>query len=184
MLDLVSPATALELATYINGIYALPKQLGEKSIRSLKTNLYLDFLLMPLLYGTIFLLCMQISMKLPSFGHVLFASLAWAQIIPWICDIIENIYLLKKIHPQTIPSTPSVHAKYQLNGILKWSFSLGAVVCSISLLIYFWLTGEYLYASLYFFLIIILEIVVFFVLKKVTTKDPKIILDQYKDIGN
>jgi hypothetical protein len=184
LLDLQSPATPLELAVYINGIFALPKKLRDSSLRALKGNLFLDFLLMPLAYVSIFLLCMQISMKLTSAGHILFAILAWAQIIPWACDIIENIYLLKKIHPDAKPSKSFVHFCFQINEVLKWTFSLGAVVLCISTLAYFWLSGRYFYDSLHFILIILAEIVLFFIFKKLTTKNPKIILDQYRDVVN
>ncbi len=43
LLDLQSPATPLELAVYIKGIFALPKQLRDSSLRALKSNLFLDF---------------------------------------------------------------------------------------------------------------------------------------------
>lgn len=184
LIDIESPSTPLELATYINGIYALPEKLRAKSLRALKGNLLLDFLFMPLAYGTIFLLCMQISMKLTSVGHILFALIAWAQVIPWICDIIENIYLLNKIHAETKPSTPSVHKRVQVIEILKWSISLGAVVFSLSTLVYFWLAGVYFYESIHFLIIIIVEIILFFLLKKITSKDPKMILDQYRSVVN
>ena len=36
ILDLQFPATALELATYIRGIFLLPKELSSKSLRALK----------------------------------------------------------------------------------------------------------------------------------------------------
>jgi hypothetical protein len=32
-----------------------------------------------------------------AFGHYVFFAFAALQIIPWICDIIENIYLLEKM---------------------------------------------------------------------------------------
>ncbi len=184
LIDIKSPATPLELATYINGIFALPKHLQQKSLLSLKGSLCLEFILMPLLYGTIFLLCIQISEKLDSFGRLLFQVLAWIQIIALICGITGNIYLLKKIHPATKPSSDSVHFLLQIIENLKWTVSLSAVVCSISLMIYFWFTGNYLYSSIHFFLIIIAEIFIFLVLKKILTNNPKVILEQYRDIVN
>ena len=184
LLDLESPATPLELATYINGIYALPQELGKKSLRSLKSTLYLDFLVMPFLYGTIFLLCMQLSMKFQIVGRIFFQMLGWLQILAWIFDIIGNVYLLKKIHPKTIPSAKNLHSMMQKNTLSKYIIYLGTVVICISIMIYFWLTGNYSYISLHYFIIIILEIIAFLILKKATAKDPKIILDKYSGVVN
>ncbi len=184
LIDLKSPASPLELATYINGIFKLPPDMAKKSLRALKGNLYLDFLFMPLAYGSLFLICMKISMQLTSFGHYLFAILAWIQIIPWICDILKNIYLLKKIRPNVEIPKPSQHAAYQFIEMVKWAFALSAVVCSISILFYFWLTGRYSYNSIYFLFIIIAEIFIIFILKKITSNSAKINLDQYRNSGN
>jgi hypothetical protein len=184
LIDIKSPATPLELATYINGIFLLPKHLQQKSLRSLKGSLCVDFIVMILLYGTIFLLCMHIAEKLTSSGRLLFEVLAWLQLVALICGITGNIYLLQKIHPETKPSPDSVHFLLQIIENLKWAVSLLAVVCSISLMAYFWFTGNYLYSSLHFFIIIIVEIIVFFILKKFLTKNPKVILDQYRDVVN
>lgn len=184
LIDLKSPATPLELSTYINGIFLLPKHLQQKSLQSLKGSLYIDFILMPLLYGTIFLLSMLLSQKLSSRGQLLFEVLAWAQIIAFICGIISNIYLLQKIHPQTKPSSNSVHFLLQIIENSKWAVSLSAVVCSISIIVYFWFTGNYLYSSIHFILIIIAEIILFFIVKKIMSKNPKTVLEQYRDIVN
>jgi hypothetical protein len=66
LIDIKSPATPLELATYINGIFLLPKHLQQRSLRSLKGSLYIDFILMLMFYGIIFMFCIQISEKLSS----------------------------------------------------------------------------------------------------------------------
>lgn len=183
-LDLGSPATPLELATYINGIYALPKALGERSLRSLKTYLALNFLFMPFWYGTIFLLCVQLSMKFTGSGHLFFLTLGWVQIIAWICDIIQSVFLLKKIHPKTVPSAQNIHSLMQKIGIIKWILSPGVLVICISIMIYLWLSGNYITSSLRFFIIIAIEIAFFLWLKKASTKDPEVVLDKYHDVVN
>ena len=184
LLDLESPATPLELATYINGIYALPQDLGKKSLQSLKSTLYLEFLVMPFLYGTIFLLCMQLSIKFHITGRIFFQILGWLQIVAWILDIIENVYLLKKLHPKTTPSGKNLHSMMQKNMLSKYIIYLGTVVICISIMIYFWLTGNYSYISLHYFLVILLEIIAFLILKKITARDPKFILDKYSSVVN
>lgn len=184
LFDLQSPATPLELATYINGIYILPAELKKSSLRSLKAILFLDFLMMPFLYGSIFLLCMQLSGKFTGAGHPFFAILAWLQIVPWLCNVIQNIFLLKKIHPKTEPSTSSVFALMQIFGLSKWILSLGVLVICISILVYLWLEGNYRTNSLYFFIIILAEILLFLFLKKTTARNPEVILDRYHDVVN
>ncbi len=184
MIDLELPASSLELTTYINGIFKLPPELSKKSLRALKGHLYLDFLFMPLAYGSIFLFCTQISMKLATFGHYMFVVLAWIQIIPWMCDIVENIYLLQKIYPDLKVSKPSIHKAFQIITICKWGIALIAVVSGISTLFYFWLSGIYSYESLHYLLIIIAEVFVIFILELITSKILKVNLDQYRDIGN
>ena len=184
MIDLQSPASPLELATYIKGIFLLPPELARKSLRNLKANLHLDFIFMPLAYGSIFLFCMQISMKLTWAGHSIFALLAWLQIIPWICDIAENIYLLKKLRPNVQPSTPAIHRRYQVIEICKWGISLSAIVCCISITGYFWLTGQYQYNSVQFAVLLLAEIALVFIAKKIADKVSPVNLDDYKTVGN
>lgn len=184
IIDLESPASALELATYIKGIFGLPPELSKKSISALRGSLYLDFLFMPLVYGSIFLFCMQVSMKLSAGGHWFFALLAWLQIIPWICDIAENIYLLKKIRPDVKTSTPRAHKLYQRIEIYKWIIVFIAIVCCTAMVFYFWLTGNYTYHSIQYLMLIISEIAVVFIMKKISDKTVRVNLDNYKNVSN
>jgi hypothetical protein len=184
ILDLEFPASALELATYIKGIFLLPKELSSKSLRALKGRLWIHFLFIPLMYGTIFLLCMLVSYKMNFLGNYVFAILAWAQLIPFICDVIENCYLLQKIRPDTKVSTTSVFKMYQFLGKIKWSIALLAVVFSISALFYFWLTGYYSAQSTLYLLVLLAELILLVILFKLTSNSSKIDLDKYQNIGN
>ncbi|HEY5371446.1 MAG TPA: hypothetical protein VIJ75_20880 [Hanamia sp.] len=184
MLDLEFPVSALELATYIKGIFLLPKEISQISLRSLRTRLYLHFLFIPLKYLTVFFLCMRLSEKMSFLGNYIFIILAWMQIIPFICDLVENFYLLQKLHPDSAVSTPSVHKKYQLLGRAKWAVFLIAIAFSVSSLFYFWLTGSFSNPSLKFLIILIVELLIIFVLIKMTKNSSKINLDQYQNVGN
>lgn len=184
MLDLEFPASPLELATYIKGIFLLPKELSSSSLRALKGRLYLHFLFIPFLYGTIFLLCIQIADKMNSWGNYIFTTLAFIQIIPLICDVAENFYLLQKIHPDVSPSAPSVHKAYQLLAKIKWAIASIAVVFAISTLFYFWLSGNYSFTSIQFPGIIIGELIIIYILARIIPKKPKINLEKYQNIGN
>lgn len=184
ILDLEFPASALELATYIKGIFLLPKELSSKSLKALKGRLYLHFLFIPLLYGTIFLLCIQIANKMNSWGNYIFTTLALIQVIPLICDVAENFYLLQKIHPNVAPSKPSVHKAYQLLGKIKWAIASVAVVFAFSTLFYFWLSGNFSFRSIQFLGVIIGELIIIYILARITSKGSKINLEKYQNIGN
>lgn len=184
LVDLQSPASPLELATYIKGIYLLPPELSKKSLHALKSNLRIEFLFMPLAFGTIFLFCMQISMKLTSVGHLLFAIIAWSQIVAWILGMIENFYLLGKIRPDVQPSALSLHRLMARIDIAKWAILLFAVVSGISVTCYFWLTGRYHYDSVQYLVLIIAEAAVVLVFKKIADKRPKVNLEIYKEVSN
>jgi len=184
MLDLEFPVSALELATYIKGIFLLPKELSQISIRSLRGRLYLHFLFIPLKYLTVFFMCMRLSEKMSFLGNYIFIVLAWMQVIPLICDFFENFYLLQKLHADATVSSQSVHKKYQILGRVKWIIFLVAIAFGISSLFYFWLTGAYSNLSLKFLIILIVELVIVTVLIKITKNSSKINLDQYQNVGN
>jgi hypothetical protein len=163
IMDLEFPATAKELVTLIKGLYRLPKkEQSQQSVRALKGQLYVDFLFMPFAYGTVFLLCMQVAnkMELPA-GRGVYVVLAWLQGVSWLCDIIENAYLLQKIKPEPVESTTAVHKAYVRLEMIKWGIVLTGVISSIACICYFWLSGAYAAASLHYLLIVIGEIVVF-----------------------
>jgi hypothetical protein len=184
ILDLEFPDSSLQLTTYIKGIYLLPKELAQRSLRSLKTYLYLDFLFIPLVYGSLFLVCLLISNKFHFCGHYIFLFLAWLQLIPLICDAGKNFFLLKKITPDAKVSTDVIHRSYMALEKIKWLLALIATVFSLSSLFYFWVSGKYSAGSFRFMVIIIVEIIVFFILRKLFAKGSKIDLDRYQNIGN
>jgi hypothetical protein len=184
ILDLEFPDSSLELVTYIKGIFLLPKELSRRSLRSLKSYLYLDFIFIPLVYGSLFLLCLLISHKFTFWGHYIFLILAWLQIIPFICDATKNFFLLKKIRPDAQVSTNVIHKAYLALEKVKWLLALVATVFSLSALFYFWVTGKYSTGSFRFLIIIIIEIAVFFILRKMFAKGSKIDLDKYQNIAN
>lgn len=170
IIDLELPASPVEVVNLIKGVYKLPVQESQKTLKALRAQLYTDFLFMPAAYISIFLLCMQVSLKMVSFGHSFFAMLAWLQIIPWICDIIENVYLLHKINPDVVSSGPAVHKAYQFLEILKWGTALSGAIIGIAAIIYFWLIGNYSITSLKYLLIITAEIISFLIAGKIAVK--------------
>jgi hypothetical protein len=171
-MELEIPASATGLARIIKGLFELPEDESKKSIAALKGQLMLDFLFMPFAYGSIFLLCWRVSTKLQSsqvhIGYYVFFAFAVLQIIPWICDIVENLYLLQKIKQgvNVQASTDTQHKAYLVMEAFKWGLSLTAAVCSISVICYFWLTGDYSITSFKYLLIILVEIIAFIIIAK------------------
>src|SRR3982751_4158574 len=167
IIELQVPATATELYNIIKGLYALPAPQSQKAISALKRQLQLDFLFMPLVYGAVFLLCWRVSAKMhPHFGYYLFLVLAILQVIPWICDIAENIFLLGKLKsdiekPTETPGAKLKHKRYLFMEAIKWGVLLTGAVCALSAIAYFWLTGNYSGNSLVFLLIVFAEILLF-----------------------
>ena len=163
MMELEIPASNTELVNIIGGMYKLqdPKK-KSKAISALKNQLYIDFLFMPCAYGSIFILCMLVSSKMQfSIGFNIFSVMAYSQIIPWICDIVENIYLLGKIKEEPPVSTVSVHKAYIRMEYLKWTIALGSGICAVAVICYFWLTGMYTVQSLNYLAVIAGEIILF-----------------------
>jgi len=177
IIELEIPSTPLELVNLIKGLYKLPDMQSKKTVNALKGQLYVDFLFMPVAYGTICLLCMQVSHKMSlSFGTNIFMIFAYLQLIAWLCDIIENIYLLRKINPRVVESTKAVHKAYLLMECIKWGIALVSTICSVTAIFYFWLNGSYSSNSLNYLLIIAIEIVLFVAASKFFLK--KIAIDQ------
>lgn len=170
--DLQLPSCQKELVNLIKGIYTMPAANRQQTLRALRGQLWVDFLFMPAAYGSIFLVCMKVASKMNPAGTLLFAILAWLQLLCWLCDIIENIYLLQKIGPNVSESTKTVHRAYQFLEIFKWGFSLLATVCGLSALLFFWVTGNFAVSSLHYLLIIVGEIVIFMALQKLPTREP------------
>ena len=176
IMELELPASPKELVNLIRGLYRLPeKRESIKAISALRRQLYIDFLFMPFAYGSIFILCMLVSTKMQSsFGFKIFYIFAWAQIIPWLCDIIENIYLLRKMKPHPPVSSVAVHKAYLLMECIKWGISLGAAICAVAAICYFWLAGHYEVHSLNYLAIITGEVIVFALMGKFFLKKKKL----------
>lgn len=161
ILDLEFPGSRYEIPALIKGVYALPVDQRSKTLSALRGQLWTDFLFMPAAYGSIFLVCIKVAEKMNPAGTTLFEWLAWLQLLPWLCDIIENIYLLRKTAPNVPASTEMVHKAYQWLEITKWGISSIGMVCGLSALLFFWVTGDFDTASLHYLLIMAAEAGVF-----------------------
>jgi hypothetical protein len=174
IMELETPASPKELYNLIKGLYDLPPEESRRSIKALRGQLIIDFLFMPLAYGCIFLLCWRIAHKMDlNIGYYVFLAFAFLQIIPWICDIVENIYLLGKISPAVEETSPKKHKAYLWLEVFKWGIALLALVCSISIICYFWLTGNYSSHSFIYLLIFLAEAIAFGLAAKFLLREKK-----------
>ncbi|HEY5406426.1 MAG TPA: hypothetical protein VIJ92_05035 [Ginsengibacter sp.] len=183
ILDLEFPPSATEMINFIKDIFSLPPAQAKRTLNALRNQLLLDFLFMPAFYGSIFILSMKVSMKMVYFGHKFFAILAWIQLIAWLCDIIENIYLLNKIHPDPTASTGVAFKSYEALEAIKWGIPLLTCVCSVAAICYFWLVGLYDYGSLVYLIIVAIEIIIYFAVKKSTAKSEDKLLQKFLQTG-
>lgn len=171
ILDLEIPATQTELVNIIKGLYLLPAEYGFKALKALKAQLYIDFIFMPVAYGFIAMLCVQVSQKMSlAAGTNIFLIFAYLQLVSWLCDIVENIYLLQKIMPVPKASTPTIHKAYLIMEIFKWGIALISIICAVAAIFYFWLSGNFSEGVLKYLLIFIGEILLFFILSKIIFK--------------
>ncbi len=158
IMDLQFPGNRAEIAALIKGVYNMPDG-GSRIISALRWQLLVDFLFMPAAYGAVFIICMQFSFKMPIHGEGFFIWMAWLQLIPFLCDLIENIYLLTYIKKDMQPQSAGFFSFYKIMVIIKWTISLFALVCALATALYFWLAGYYETSSTHYVLIIGAEII-------------------------
>jgi len=182
ILDLEFAATPKEISTIIRGIYRLSEQpqgsndnINPATVTSaLKGQLLVDFFLfMPATYGCIFILCMKVATKMTPVGAEIFTALAYLQVIAFVLDAIENVYLWNKIKPDSGPSTPATHRLFTLLEVMKWGSALAGAICSIFALLHFWVSGLYSIDSYYYILVVAGEIVLFTIITIVMAKQQK-----------
>lgn len=173
IMDIEFASSPQEMLNIIKGMYALSPEQSKKAVGALRSQLYVDFLFMPATYVGIYVLCMEVSAKMHYAGKDIFLVLAWLQAIAWLCDIIENIYLLNKIKRNPVLSTPSVHRLYLCLEALKWGMALVGFVCAFAAVFYFWTSGNYSYHSLKYLLIIVAEIALFLTAVKIASRRLK-----------
>ncbi|GAA3969676.1 hypothetical protein [Mucilaginibacter dorajii] len=167
--DLEFPMSGKALFHLITGIDKLPSAEGARSKNALKGQLYVDFIYMPGVYLAIFLLCMKTATKIHGAGGYVFAVLAWLQLVAWLGDIIENVFLLLKISNPQEPSV-TIFKAYQVLEFIKWGSATKGFICSCFALLFFFITGKYTIHSLNYFYWMLLELSLFGLITYLTRK--------------
>ena len=165
MINLEFPGTPKALVDIISHIFKLDNDKKNKTIKALKGQLLIDFFFfMPSCYGGIFLLSMKIATKMSSYtGRGFFTIFAWLQALAFLLDIIENIYIWRKIKPTLLPPGLTEYRAFQCLELIKWGIPLLAFVSGFSSLLYFWITGQYSIQSYVYIGLIAAEIILFIV---------------------
>ena len=173
-IELELPSTPAQIVIIIKGLYQLPAQDAATTIRALKAHLKIDFIVMPLVYGAIGLLCWRVANKaaIPLVVNF-FMAITYLQVLAWLCDVIENIYLLNKIKPSVTASSAAVHKAYVIMEWVKWGIVLIGTTSAIATICYFWLTGNYQSQTLIYVLIVLVEIIIFILATQFSNKKIK-----------
>ena len=102
----------------LSRIKLLPGNLDQAVYKKLRAQLYTDFLFMPGAYSGIAIFCLIAGSKPGMPAGQLLNFLAYLQPIAWLCDIIENIYLLQQVKRPALPGALQF-AGYRLLEVLK-----------------------------------------------------------------
>ena len=140
--DLEFTATPGELVQLLKGIDSLDLKQAMQVKKALRLHLFTDFLFMLCVYPGVAMLCIKTASKMKGIGDEIFLTLASIQMLAFLFDIIENVYLLNKLRKPEI-STPYVHRMYKRMVMTKWAIAIAGSICSIFGLLYFWIVGEF-----------------------------------------
>jgi hypothetical protein len=167
--DLEFPGDPKTLPHIMRDIDNLPNGEGIKVRKSLRGSLLTDFVFMPATYIGIFLLCIHTANKMEYWGKIVFNVLAWMQVLPWLFDMIENLYILNKMK-RPVPSSLAVHKAYVRIVQFKWGIACTAAVCAAFGSLYFWIVGEFDNYAINYLLILAGEIAVFMIISRIGKK--------------
>jgi hypothetical protein len=143
MLELQFPSSPAELSSVLSGIDDVPQlpPPGPVEIKgALRGQLFVDFLFMPAAYCGIFLLCIISAHRIDGWIGYFFIFAGWLQLVAWILDILENIFLLSKLRKPTPPGDLTFNTYQWLEGF-KWGISLISLFLALGALGYCWLMG-------------------------------------------
>lgn len=113
--------------------------------KKVRKNLLVNYLFMLGVYPGIAILCFIASSRVYAdspLGSNILQMMGIAQVIPWLCDIIENAILLKKLQKPT-PPNPGTYKVFKWIVGIKFFVALIAVTSTIFIMLYIWLIGGF-----------------------------------------
>ena len=176
MADLQFPASPVDFAFYINGVFAFESRRSKKILRVLKGYLLLNFLYYPAACLFVFALCQKAAEKLLGGAQVFFIVLAWLSLVACLFTFVTNTLLLVNIRQQVVGKSKHPTLLYQAALLVRYTLLLVPLVSVLSLFLYFWLSGSYQLQNRWWalgmaFLVFVFGAIQFF-LRKVS--DPKV----------
>ncbi|MBO9154411.1 hypothetical protein ACFOTA_19510 [Chitinophaga sp. GCM10012297] len=132
ILDLQFPVSDDELTTMIANM--LP---GVR--KAVRLHLWVDFLFMAGFYPTIALLCFMLGDKTGN-GVYFFWLMGALQGVAWLCDIFENLWLLRKIRK---PGPDRQFRTYSFFVYTKFILAYAGAGVTLPVAFYFWMTGDF-----------------------------------------
>lgn len=132
ILDLQFPVSDSELTGMIRDM--LP---GVR--KAVRLHLWVDFLFMAGLYPSIALLCYMLGEK-TGMGIYFFWIIGALQGGAWLCDILENVFLLRKLRK---PEPGKQFSSYSFFVYTKFIIAYAGLGVTLPVAFYFWMTGDF-----------------------------------------
>ncbi|TDH25242.1 hypothetical protein EXU57_14150 [Segetibacter sp. 3557_3] len=162
IMELKLPATPASLYNVIAGLFQLDARQRRISIEAVRRQLFTDFLFMPLTYAIVFMLCWRVADKISlEPARQFYTFLGLLQPLCLLVDMSANVFLLRKLKPNTQLPSKANHRIYLRLQLLKWIIFVVASVCSIAAICYFWLVGNYSGAAFNSLLMVLGQLLVF-----------------------
>jgi hypothetical protein len=134
---------------------------------AVKLHLVIDFIFMLGVYPGIAILCFIASNASDSvIGSITLQGLGWLQIIPWLCDVIENVILLKKIK-SPLPVNEILYRLLKYVVGTKFFVATLGVSSTIFSLIYIWLIGRFSVSISHMVIILTAALVIFIIIRAI-----------------
>lgn len=164
IMDLELPLSEREL---VNIILTMP----DNARRAVKHHLNVDYLFMAAVYPGIALLCGIAANKMDHIGKWFFWLLAALQVVPWLFDVLENIYLAGKLrNPVVNEQNPKAFTSFIWRVQVKFIIALAGAICAVFALLYYWLTADFNPDTPWYLLVMLVELIIFIVVMNISGK--------------
>lgn len=169
IMDLMMPLSEREL---VNMCLTMP----ESSKTAVRRQLTVDYLYMFGVYPGVALLCGIAANKMEHIGKWFFWILAAAQLLPWLFDILENIYLARKLrNPVVDEQHPQRFARYIWQVKAKFIIGFAGAICAVFALLYYWLTADFKPDTPWYLLFMLVELILFVVITNLKPKKKEVL---------
>lgn len=167
MMDLELPLTEKEL---VNMMQTMPGP----SKKAVSQHLAIDYLFMLAVYPGIALLCCITANRMDHIGKWFFWLLAGLQFFSWLFDVLENIYLAKKLRNPVVNENIRPYKRFIRRVQAKFVLALTGSICAVFALLFYWFTSDYNTDTPWYLLVLLVELILFII--AVNTKKKKVLV--------